>query len=152
MLLLATIWRIPCQRSPSIAVHTVLLYLHSVGETAELPILLCQLTPPPPLPPPPTRFVENCYSFGWNEGDALGRHGVYDPSPRPVPSLPPIIGISAGSTHSCAITGVGPALGRHLCSLVDGANDDSANVELLAPDAARRGDRGACAYLPSSMV
>lgn len=82
------------------------------------------------------------HSFGWNEGDALGRHGVYDPSPRPVPSLPPIIGISAGSTHSCAITGVGPALGRHLCSLVDGANDDSANVELLAPDAARRGDRG----------
>lgn len=79
-------------------------------------------------------------SFGWNEGDALGRGwlGAYDPSPGPVPSLPPVIAISAGSRHAVAVTAVGPALGRHLSSLVD--DTESADVELLAPDAGRRGE------------
>lgn len=82
-------------------------------------------------------------SFGWNEGDALGRgwQGAYDPSPGPVPSLPGVISIAAGSRHAAAVTADGPAVGRHLRSLVGDA--DSSDLNLLAPDAALRNAPGA---------
>ncbi|CAM9542500.1 unnamed protein product [Pylaiella littoralis] len=80
------------------------------------------------------------HSFGWNEGDALGRgwEGAYDPSPGRVPSLPGVVSIAAGSRHGVAVSAEGPAVGLHLRPLVGDA--DSADVELLAPDAALRGE------------
>lgn len=82
------------------------------------------------------------FSFGWNEGDALGRgwEGAYDPSPNRVPSLPAVVCTAAGSRHGVAVSMEGPAVGLHLRSLVGDA--DSADVELLAPDAANRGESG----------
>ncbi|CAM9444842.1 unnamed protein product, partial [Hapterophycus canaliculatus] len=88
------------------------------------------------------------HSFGWNEGDALGRgrDGAFDPSPGRVPSLPAgVVSVAAGSRHGVAVGAEGPAVGRHLRPLIGDA--DSADVELLSPDAARRGEPGVPAHM-----
>lgn len=109
--------------------------------------------------PPPVLFPLSCistprharaFSFGWNEGDALGRgwEGTYDPSPGRVSSLPGVVSLAAGSRHGVAVSAEGPAVGLHLRSVV--GNADSADVELLTPDAARRGEPGGSCSLDSS--
>ncbi|CBN75162.1 conserved unknown protein [Ectocarpus siliculosus] len=87
------------------------------------------------------------HSFGWNEGDALGRgwEGGYDPAPGRIPSIPRVVSVAAGSRHGVAVTAEGPAVGRHLRPLIGAA--DSADVELVTPDATSRGEPGVPAHM-----
>ncbi|CAM9515190.1 unnamed protein product [Ectocarpus sp. 6 AP-2014] len=87
------------------------------------------------------------HSFGWNEGDALGRgwEGGYDPAPGRIPSIPRVVSVAAGSRHGVAVAAEGPAVGRHLRPLIGAA--DSADVELLTPDTASRGEPGVPAHM-----
>ena len=71
-----------------------------------------------------------------------GWQGTYDPSPGRVSSLPGVVNIAAGARHVAAVTIEGHAVGRHLRSLV--GDSDSADVALLAADAALRGEPGVC--------